>query len=233
MIGALVARVLRAGAPALVAVLLVALAPAAAQATPLLDEGDAVELAQSLADATEAQNVCYGWSVAVEDQSGGPSGLDEGSNLGPDVPLTAQTPGCERQVVLLGQVLYTCESCEGEDASAADVQASFAGAPGLADVEALGFAASRLKDEDGDTELVNMVGALPLLTASSGAAEPVPVEAEGAPQPGPGDGPTGAPSTPDWLRDSAGALALCAALILAGLLWFLKLRRDTRAYPTT
>jgi hypothetical protein len=216
----------------LAAVLLLAVAAPAAQATPLLDEGDAAELSQSLADATEAQGVCYGWSVAVEDQTGGPSGVDEGSHLGPDVPLTAQTPNCERSVVLLGQVVYTCESCEAEDSSAADVQATFAEAPTLADVEELGFDAAGLKDDDGDTVLVNIVGALPLLTASAGAAEPVPVAAEGAPRPGPDDVATGTPSTPDWLRDSAGALALCAALILGGLLWFLKLRRDARLAPT-
>jgi hypothetical protein len=219
---------------ALAAVLVLALAAAsAASATPLLDEGDAVELSQQLAEATEVQGVCYGWSVQVDDQSGGPSGVDAGSNLGPDVPLTAQTPDCERQVVLVGQVLYTCESCEGEDGSVADVQGSFPQAPTLADVEALGFDDKALKDDDGDTTLVNMVGALPLLTSSAGAAEPVPIEQEGAPRPGPDDVPTGGPSTPDWVRDSAGALALCALLILGGLLWFLKLRRDARAFPST
>lgn len=214
------------------AILLLALAAPAAHATPLLDQGDAVELAQSLAEATAAQGVCYGWSVAVEDQTGGPSGVDEGSNLGPDVPVDAQSPDCERRVVLQGQVVYTCESCEAEDSVAADVQGSFPQAPTLAAVEELGFDAGSLKNDDGDTTLVNMVGALPLLTASAGAAEPVPVQTEGAPRPGPDDVATGAPSTPDWLRDSAGALALCAALILAGLLWFLKLRRDGRA-PST
>ncbi len=219
-------------AAALLAVVLLALAAPGARATPLLDEGDAVELAQSLAEATEAQGICYGWAVAVEDQTGGPSGLDEGSNLGPDVPLTAQSAGCERRVVLQGQVVYTCESCEGEDASAADVQGSFPQAPTLADVEELGFDAGSLKNDDGDTVLVNMVGALPLLTASAGAAEPVPLDTEGAPQPGPEDVATGTPSTPDWLRDSAGVLALCLALIVAGLLWLLKLRRDGRADPT-
>jgi hypothetical protein len=212
--------------------LLLGLAAPAAQATPLLDEGDAAELAQSLAEATAAQNICYGWSVAVEDQTGGPSGLDEGSNLGPDVPLDADSANCERRVVLQGQVVYTCESCEAEDASAADVQGSFPEAPTLADVEELGFDAGALKNEDGDTVLVNMVGALPLLTASAGAAEPVPVETEGAPRPGPDDVATGTPSTPDWLRDSAGALALCLALIVAGLLWLLKLRRDGRTART-
>ena len=227
-------RVLAALAAPLLATLLLLLAAApAARATPLLDEGDAVELAQQLAEATEVQGVCYGWSVSVDDQSGGPSGVDAGSNLGPDVPLTAETPNCERQVVLVGQVIYTCESCEGEDASAADVQGTFPQAPTLADVEALGFDDKALKNDDGDTELVNMVGALPLLTSSAGAAEPVPIEQEGAPRPGPEDVPTGGPSTPDWVRDSAGALALCALLILGGLLWFLKLRRDARAFPTT
>jgi hypothetical protein len=229
-----VRRALAALATPLLAALLLLVASPAARATPLLDEGDAIELAQQLAEATEIQGVCYGWSVSVDDQSGGgPSGVDAGSNLGPDVPLTAETPNCERQVVLVGQVLYTCESCEGEDASVADVQGSFPQAPTLADVEALGFDDTALKDDDGDTELVNMVGALPLLTSSAGAAEPVPIEQEGAARPGPDDVPTGGPSTPDWVRDSAGALALCALLILGGLLWFLKLRRDARAFPTT
>jgi len=59
------------------------------------------------------------------------------------------------------------------------------------------------------------------------------VNTDGAPRPGPDDVATGRPSTPDWLRDSAGTLALCAALIAGGLLWFLKLRRDGRAAPTT
>ena len=208
-------------------------APASAMAVPVLEEGDATELANQLAEATEAQGVCYGWSVAVEDQTGGPSGVDEGSNLGPDVPVPAQDPACERRVVLQGQVVYTCESCEAEDASVADVQASFPAAPTLADVEALGFDDAALKNDDGDTVLVNMVGALPLLTASDPSVEPVPFETEGAARPGPDDVPTGRPSTPDWLRDSAGALALCAALILGGLLWFVKLRRDGRAAPTT
>ena len=224
-----------AGPPAalLLALLLLLLAAPAARATPLLDEGDAVELAQQLAEATQVQGVCYGWSVSVDDQSGGASGVDEGSNLGPDVPLAADTPNCERRVILQGQVLYTCESCEGEDGSLADVQGSFPQAPTLADVEALGFDDKRLKDDDGDTTLVNMVGALPLLVSSAGAAAPVPIEQEGAPRPGPEDVPTGRPSTPDWLRDSAGALALLVALLLGGLLWFVKLRRDARSLSTT
>jgi hypothetical protein len=220
-------------APGLAVLLLLLAAAPAARATPLLDEADAVELAQQLAEATAVQGVCYGWSVSVDDQSGGPSGVDAGSNLGPDVPLAPDTPECERQVVLEGQVLYTCESCEGEDAALADVRGSFPQAPTLADVEALGFDDKRLKDDDGDTVLVNMAGALPLLVSSAGAAAPVPIEQEGAPRPGPEDVPTGRPSTPDWLRDSAGALALCVALLLGGLLWFVKLRRDARTFSTT
>jgi len=217
----------------LLAAAVLAFAPPAAHATPLLGEADAAELAQQLAEARAAQGICYGWSVLVEDQAGGPSGLDEGSSLGPDVPLDAQSPGCERRVLLQGQVIYTCESCEAEDSSVADVLGSFPGAPTLADVEALGFDDARLKGENGDTELINMVGALPLLATSSGAAKPVPAATQNAPRPGPEDVPTNTPSTPDWLRDSAGALALGAAFILGGLLWFLKLRRDGRAAPTT
>jgi hypothetical protein len=208
-----------------------------AAAVPLLDEGDAAELAQSLADAREEQDVCYGWNVQVLDGSGGPSGFDTGSNLGPGRPLgAAAAEPCTRSVTLEGAVEYTCESCEAEDSSAVRVVSSFPGGPTTADLEDLGLKGSALKEDTGDVTLINMVGALPLITASKGAAPPVPVEPSTV-APAASDRPTGTPSTPDWLRDAWLQLAALLVIILAGVVWFVQQRsieatdrrmRDTR-----
>ncbi len=206
----------------LTCVLLVAAVPAA-QAVPVLDAADAAELAAVLADAGEAQGVCYGWSVLVNDQGGGGSGQDLGSNrgVGEIVDLA-----CPRQVTLSGTVEYTCGSCEAEDSASISVDANFEGAPTVADLEALGFSADDLLADDNDIALINMVGALPLITASNGAAPPVsgPMAAE-ADKPAPGDGPTGTPSTPDWLRDSWLGLVFFGMLFGGGVIWLVRLRR--------
>jgi len=194
-----------------------------AQALPVLAEADAVELAQSLADATEAQGVCYGWAVRVEDQSGGPSGEDVGSDKGPGVPV--DVAACARYVELEAVINYTCETCESEDGASLGIDANFAGAPTEDDLDDLGFSDGSLIDDDNDTVLSNMVGALPLITASNGAAAPVPaLDAAEAERPAAGDVPTGTPSTPDWLRDNWLALAFFALLLGGGVWWLVRLR---------
>lgn len=222
----------RAATPALVVLaLLLALAGPAA-AAPLLSDGDATELAQSLAEATAEQGVCYGWNVVVSDQSGGQGGIDSGSSGGPGAPVqTAVSLDCTRTVVLEGSVTYTCESCEAEDSSSATVRSSFPGGPTTSDLEALGLEGGQLKDDDGDVVLANMVGALPIIAASKGVASPLEAAALTGPTGAAAtDRATGTPSTPDWLRESWLALAVCLLAIVAGFWWFLvvvvKERRD-------
>ncbi len=211
----------------LIAVLLTALVGAFAHpaaAVPLLDEGDAAELAQSLADATEEQDVCYAWNVFVQDGSGGPSGFDTGSNLGPNAPLgTAVSSPCTKSVTLEGRVTYTCGSCESEDSSSVSVVSNFPGGPTTRDLEDLGLEGGDLKNDDGDVALVNMVGALPLITASKGAAAAVPVQPSTL-KPGATDKPTNSPSVPDWLRDSWLALTALLVVVLGGVLWLVSIR---------
>lgn len=200
----------------------------AAQALPVLEEADAAELAQALADATEAQGgVCYGWAVQVADGSGGPSGLDVGSDKGPGVPVDRAI--CPKYVELQAGIEFTCESCESEDSSNLLIDANFAGAPTKDDLDDLGFSGGDLTRDDNDVVLTNMVGALPLVTASNGAAAPVPGpdEAE-ADKPAAGDVPTGTPSTPDWLREHWLALVFFGLLAGGGVAWLVRLRSADR-----
>lgn len=200
--------------------------PAAAQ--PLLDDGDAAELAQSLADATEEQDICYGWSVLVTDDSGGPSGIDSGSSNGPGAPIgTAIANPCERTVELSGSIGYTCGSCESEDSSSVSVTSSFPGGPTTGDLEDLGLKGGDLKNDNGDVVLQNMVGALPLLVASKGLADPIPVEPSTV-APAASDKPTNSPAIPDWLRDSWLPLTALLVLIIGGVIWLVQILATER-----
>jgi hypothetical protein len=207
--------------------LLLTLAPGA-RALPVLAEGDATELAQSLATATKAQGVCYGWNVEVSDSTyGAPTGPDIGSDKGVGVPVD---PACPKYVELQGRITFTCESCEAEDSSAIQVVSNMPNAPTAADLEDLGFSGADLIGDTNDVLLTNMVGALPLVTASKGAAAPVPVAAPtAADEPAAGDAPTGAPSTPDWLRENWAVLAFFLVLSVAGLVWLVRMTLSERA----
>lgn len=222
---------LRLAACALLALLVVA-APAAA--TPLLSEGDAAELAQALAEATEEQGVCYAWEVSVDDQSGGLDGTDSGSSAGPGRPLgTALDLDCAKTVTLDGRVTYTCGSCEAEDSSSVSVVSTFAGGPTTKDLERLGLDGGQLKQDDGDVALANMVGALPIITASKGAAPQLEADALTGPTGAAAtDRPTGSPSMPDWLRESWLPLIVSLLAVGGGTWWFvagLVTDRRTRA----
>lgn len=215
-------------------VVLLAAVPSA-HAVPVLAEADATDLAETLAAATAAQDVCYGWAVSVDDQSGPESGQDVGSDKGAGVPVDR---ACPKWVELQGAIQFTCETCESEDSSAIAIESNVEGAPTPSDLEALGFSGADLIKDSNDVVLTNMVGALPLVTASNGAAPPVPgPTGADAPQPAAGDVPTGTPSTPDWLRENWLALTFFLVLALSGLVWLVRLRLDDRqarrARPTS
>ena len=189
-------------------------APAAA--LPILEEADAVELANSLAEATAEQDICYGWQVRVDDQGGGGGGLDAGSNLGPTTPV--DTERCERYVVFDADIVYTSDFSEQEDAAAFTVLSNIAGAPGGAELREAGISTEALLGEDDDAEVGDAVLALPALVAAEGLAPFVPAEPNTGTIPE-ADGPTGGPGQSDWLRQNGAAVLGGGALIVAGLGW--------------
>lgn len=186
---------------------------------PLMAKADAAELAQSLADAQDEQGVCYGWEVRVDR-----FGPDQGSSLdGPGVPL--EDGRCPRQVVLFGSIDYVCEDCEGEDSASVDIASTVPGAPGIEDLEGLGYRPKDLLGDNDDVALFDMVQALPLLMAERGAARPVAYEVP-ARVPA-ADRPTDSPGS-DILRDRWWALVLFGVLLLVGPLWLYRERVQRR-----
>lgn len=207
-------------ASTLAAVLVLLLAPALARAAPLIDPPDAAELAQTLAEATAEQRVCYGWQVTVDDQSGGGSGgLESGSSAGPGAPLDRRS--CPRWVVLEGSVVYTSESSESEDDAGLAIASNLPRPPTVGQLEELGYGAGSLLGESDDQAIIDMTGALPLLVAETGAAPYIPFEPPAQPIPA-SDRPDAGPGS-DWLRNYwwvlplglGGAVALVVALVRA------------------
>lgn len=210
-----------AAAPTLAALLVVA-APAHAG---ILAPQDAAELAQTLAEAQDDQGVCYGWNV-TNNFSDTP---DVGSSTGgPGVALVPVQRSCPRgAVVLVGDIDYSCDSCEASDSASVGISSSLRDPPTVEDLEGLGLDAGALTGEDDDTTLVNMVNALPLLVADRGNAPYVAYEpATTVPA---ADRATDKPGS-DLLRDSWLGLLFFGALVLAGP-GFLLYKRSQLAKP--
>ena len=186
-----------------------------AGAVPVLDSADAAELAQSLAEATEDQDVCYGWKVEVTDYSGGADGVDEGSSLG--VGPTAIETQCERYVIFEADVTYTSSSSESEDYAFFSVHSNVPGAPTGSDLAAAGISESGLLGANDDQVVANAALLLPALMAERGLAEPITLEANTQPLPA-ADRATGTPGS-DWLRNYGAPLAVAALVLLGGLAW--------------
>ena len=197
---------------------------APASAAPILEEEDAAELANALAEATARQNVCYGWSFEVDDQTGVFSGSEVGSNLGPGRPVDPARPECARYVVLSGGILYTSELSESEDQASWQIQSNLPDAPTIRQLEALGYTSGALLGDRDDLTILNATGALPELVAEQGAVEPVPFETSRR-EPGVGGEPTGDQGS-DFLRQNGSVLAVCVLLLLGGLAWLWRLRRS-------
>lgn len=193
---------------ALVAAVMISLAAAPAQAGVVAPE-DAAELAQSLAEATEDQGICYGWSVS-NNFDGAP---DLGSGSGPAVPVDVGQGCTKRFIELTGSIDYACDSCDSSDSASVDIRSTFANGPTVGDLSALGLDAGDLTGDDDDTTLINMVNALPLLAADRGLAPYL--EYEPATDVPAADRATDRPGS-DLLRDTWPLLACCGFLIVAG-----------------
>ncbi len=209
-------RTVAAGAAALAAFLTVTVAvalAAPAAALPVLERADAEELVTLLAEASEEQDVCYGWRIQVDDEGGTSSGVDQGSSLG----LDRGPESCARFVQLVGQVRYTSESSESEDSALWYLRTNIPTGPRTSDLDRAGYSAKDLVGARDDVALFNATLALPLLTAEAGAAPPIAAEPDAQPV-APGDMPTGR-SGSDWLRQNGDLLGLGGIVVAAGLGW--------------
>ncbi|HYH47923.1 MAG TPA: hypothetical protein VEG38_00095 [Acidimicrobiia bacterium] len=190
-----------------------------AGAAPVLEAVDATELAQALAEATEDQDVCYGWDVVVQDYGGAGDGVDRGSSLG--VGRTADgTEGageCRRWVIFEARLTYTSASSEAEDSASFSVHSNVPGAPTAADLRAAGVTEGSLLGDNDDLAVANATLLLPALMAEKGLAAPISLEANTQALPA-GDRATGTPGS-DWLRKYGAALAVAALIFAGGLAW--------------
>lgn len=201
-------------AAALLVPLLVA-APAAA-ANPVLDPEDDAEVAAALAEATELQDVCYGYVLAVDDGDTGEWGGTYASSSAGEGVRAAEASGCDDGVVeLVARITYTSDFSEAEDSAAWDLVSDVPGLS-ISDVEDQGLSSGDLLDDGASaTTLRQAVLSLPRLAAERGGLEPVVSEPNASPLPD-GAAPTGSPGS-DWLREHLVLLGLSVAAVLAGL----------------
>ncbi|MGH3978484.1 MAG: hypothetical protein ACRDRZ_05720, partial [Pseudonocardiaceae bacterium] len=198
------------------AVLLLAAAPPAA-ADVVLDPADAEDLAGTLADATAAQGVCYGWTVRVDDQgTGSDSGTSTGSNFGPGVSLASRSGSCPRQVEFVAAITYTSESSESEDSVSFQVTSTTPGRPDPGALTDLGIIDDdSLAGDAVDAAVARAVTALPQLAADAGLAPPlVATPRTSAP---PDVGSLSDDPGSDYLRRAGGLLAFGLVLLVGGL----------------
>lgn len=186
-----------------------------AGALPVLEAADATELAQVLADATDDQDVCYGWEVTVNDYGGSASGVDEGSSLG--VGPTAIETECERYVIFEARITYTSQASEYEDSASFEVRSNIPGAPTSADLGEAGISTGGLLGGNDDQVVANAALLLPALVAEKGLAPPIALEANTQPLPS-SDRATGTPGS-DWLRKYGAAAGMAALVFAGGLGW--------------
>jgi len=214
----------------LAAVRAATLLPAVAAARPIIDDGDAAELAQELAEATAAQQVCYGWNIRVQDFGGSEEGIEAGSSQGPGAPLDRSQ--CQRFVELVGEITYTSETSDAEDSASWRIESNLGRPPTIREIEDLGYDTGDLLGDRDDEELINAVGALPRLVADHGEARSVAFEPNRQPVP-PQDRPTGSPGN-DFLRQNGATVVICLLLVLGGLAWgFARLRSGGKpSYPS-
>lgn len=195
-------------------VLSVVLNASPASAGVILDPEDAAELANKLAEATEEQDVCYGWSVSVRDDAGSGSGLEEGSHLGPDT--SPYENACARSVFFVASIHYTSELSESPDEASFSVQSTL---PGLdtSDLSLLGVSERALLGDNDDLAIFNATSLLPLLVAEQGLAPAIPAEQTQGTIPA-ADEPTGRGGS-DRVRTYGALYFFAGFLVFAGLAW--------------
>lgn len=142
----------------------------------LLTRSNEQTLSDDLAQATRYQNICYGWDVTLHDYYSDRGGSTHGSNQGGGTRL--DTSRCDRWVEFQAVVTWTSSSNSSPDSaryrfrSSASLDTSSLTKKQL---ESVGFDLDRLTS-DPAIATENVMEALPLLMAQSGAAPPLPVD---------------------------------------------------------
>lgn len=196
-------------------VLLLLAAPVAA-ADVVFDPADAAELAAELTEATEAQDVCYGWTVRIDDAAGLESGVSTGSSFGAGVSL--QDPparSCSTIVEFVATITFAGEATEASDSADFAVVSMPAG-PTTDDLTDLDLIDSGdLTGDEVDAAVARAVTALPQLATEAGVAPPL----VAAPQPSapPEAGTLSDDPGSDYLRRAGGLLAFGAVLLVGGV----------------
>jgi hypothetical protein len=209
---------------AIVVALLLGLALAGSAQAGVVSDEDAAELAQTLAEAQEEQDVCYGWNVTNNFSGSNDVGS---STLGPGQPLIVVGPSsCSKgSVILTGNIDYSCGSCESEDSASVSIESNLANPPTVDDLKDLGLNAGSLTGDDDDTTLINMVNALPLIVADRGNAPYVEYAAtKDVPAT---DKATNTPGS-DFIRDSWLQLVLCFGLIVGAVIVYFRKRGQSK-----
>ncbi len=188
----------------------------AAAANPVLDPEDDAEVATALAEATEVQDVCYGYVLAVDDGDTGEWGGTYAASSAGEGRRATEGDDCSAGVVeLVARITYTSEFSEAEDSASWDLVSDVPGLT-IADVESSGLSAEGLLDDGSSaTTLRSAVLSLPRLAAERAGVEPVVLQPNASPLPE-GAAPTGTPGS-DWLREHLVLLALSVGAVLAGL----------------
>ncbi len=199
------------------ALLVLALLAAPASAVnPVLDPEDDADVAAALAEATEVQDVCYGYVLTVSDfDTGEWGGTYAASSGGEGVPASS-AGDCRGGVVeLVASLVYESSYSEAEDSASWQLDSTL-GELTISDVEDAGLSADSLLDDDRSaTTLLNAVLSLPQLATEQAGLNPVVLEPNASPLPE-GARPDDSPGS-DWLRENGALLALSVAAVLAGL----------------
>jgi hypothetical protein len=206
------------------------LAPGTASADVLFDPADADELAATLDEAYREQNVCYGWSVTIDNV--GVTDVSVGSNFGAGVSLDDQNEAsCDQSVEFIGRIAWTSESSEAEDFGSYSVVTSPGGKPDTADLNSLELiSVDGLIGDNGDVEVYKAVSALPLLAADAGIAPAI--EATPAPEGSAGADaqPTNSPGSDFWRNNGMMILWGSVILLAGGVFAWWVIRTDKRRY---
>jgi hypothetical protein len=222
----------RVGAVVGMAVLAVCLAPGVASADVLFDPADAEELAATLDEAYQAQDVCYGWSVTIDNV--GSTDESVGSNFGAGTSISDVPTGesCSASVEFTASITWTSESSESEDSGSYSVFTDGGDRPDTTDLDSLELiSVEGLIGDNGDAEVYKAVSALPLLASDAGLADPIEATPAAEGEAGSDAQPTNSPSSDFW-RNNGMMILWGSVILIAGVAFAVYVLRTSRGYSS-